>query len=134
MTSSPGASTRSLIVEDDPAFRTMCRAAIGHDASLKIAASCGSVQEALVAISHTMVDVALVDLGLPDGSGIDVIKAIRHLQSNADVMVISVFQDDEAVLRAVEAGASGYCSRTVLHPSSSRPFTPCGPAAHPSTR
>ncbi len=90
MTSNPRAWTRILIVEDDPAFRMMCRAAIGRDALLKIVAS------------------ALVDLGLPDGSGIDVIKAIRRRQPRCDVMVISVFQDEEAVLGAIEAGASGY--------------------------
>jgi DNA-binding NarL/FixJ family response regulator len=46
--------------------------------------------------------------GLPDGSGIDVIKAIRRWQPRCDVMVISVFQDEEVVLRAIEAGAAGY--------------------------
>jgi DNA-binding NarL/FixJ family response regulator len=108
MTSNPRAWTRILIVEDDPAFRMMCRAAIRRDALLKIVASCGCARQAMVAISRAAVDVALVDLGLPDGSGIDVIKAIRSRQPRCDVMVISVFQDEETVLGAIEAGASGY--------------------------
>ena len=108
MTSNPGACTRILIVEDDRAFRTMCRAAFGHEASLQIVASCCSAREAMVAISRATVDVALVDLGLPDGSGIDVIKAIRRHQPKCDIMVISVFQDEEIALRAIEAGAAGY--------------------------
>ena len=62
----------------------------------------------MVAISRASIDVALVDLGLPDGSGIDVIKAIRRRQPQCDVMVISIFQDEEVVLRAIEAGATGY--------------------------
>jgi DNA-binding NarL/FixJ family response regulator len=62
----------------------------------------------MLAIGRASVDIALVDLGLPDGSGIDVIKAIRQRQPQCDVMVISVFQDEELVLRAIEAGAAGY--------------------------
>jgi DNA-binding NarL/FixJ family response regulator len=108
MTSNPGAFTRILIVEDDPAFRMMCQAAIGHDASLELVASCSCARQAMVAVCRTSIDVALVDLGLPDGSGIDVIRAIRYQQPRCDIMVISVFQDEEVVLRAIEAGAAGY--------------------------
>jgi DNA-binding NarL/FixJ family response regulator len=108
MTSDPNACARILIVEDDAAFRTMCRAAIEDDVSLELVASCSCVRQAMVAISRASIDVALVDLGLPDGSGIDVIKAIRCQQPRCDVMVISVFQDEEVVLRAIEAGAAGY--------------------------
>src|SRR5215470_18769817 len=104
----PNQCARILIVEDDAAFRMMCRAAIGHDGSLELVASCSCVQQAMVAISRASIDVALVDLGLPDGSGIDVIKAIRRRQPQCDVMVISIFQDEEVVLRAIEAGATGY--------------------------
>jgi DNA-binding NarL/FixJ family response regulator len=99
---------RILIVEDDPAFRMMCQAAIRRDALLEIVASCCCAQQAMDAIGRTPVDIALVDLGLPDASGIDVIKAIRRRQPGCDVLVISVFQDEEVVLRAIEAGAGGY--------------------------
>jgi len=108
MVLNPSQCARILIVEDDAAFRMMCRAAIGHDGSLELVASCSCVQQAMVAISRASIDVALVDLGLPDGSGIDVIKAIRRRQPQCDVMVISIFQDEEVVLRAIEAGATGY--------------------------
>src|SRR5215470_15488721 len=104
----PNQCARILIVEDDAAFRMMCRAAVEHDASLELVASCSCVRQAMVAISRAFIDVALVDLGLPDGSGIDVIKAIRRRQPQCDVMVISIFQDEEVVLRAIEAGATGY--------------------------
>jgi DNA-binding NarL/FixJ family response regulator len=62
----------------------------------------------MAAIARASIDVALVDLGLPDGSGIDVIKTIRSRQPRCDVMVMSIFQDEEMVLRAIEAGATGY--------------------------
>jgi DNA-binding NarL/FixJ family response regulator len=108
MASNPGACTRILIVDDDPAFRMMCRAAIGRDPSLEVVASCSRVRQATIAIARASIDVALVDLALPDGSGIDVIKAIRRRQPQCDVMVISVFDDEEAVLGAIAAGATGY--------------------------
>jgi len=108
MTLNPKACTRILILEDDPVCCMMCRAAVAHDASFEIVASCCSIREAMVAIRRASVDVALVDLGLRDGSVIDVIKAIRQRQPRCEVMVISVLQDEELVLRAIEAGAAGY--------------------------
>jgi DNA-binding NarL/FixJ family response regulator len=108
MTASPHACTRILVVEDDPAFRRTCAAAIGRDASLNVVASCSCARQAMVAISSASIDVALVDLGLPDGCGIDVIKAIRRRQPRCDVMAIGAFHDEAVVLRAIEAGASGY--------------------------
>jgi DNA-binding NarL/FixJ family response regulator len=104
----PVARTRILIVEDDRAFRMMCEAVIRHDGLLETVASCGSAREATAVLDHVKADVGLVDLGLPDGSGVDVIRAIRRRQPRCDVMVISVFHDEEAVVRAIEAGATGY--------------------------
>jgi DNA-binding NarL/FixJ family response regulator len=97
-----------LIVEDNTTFRVSCEAAIASDSLLKIVASCCSVQQAMSVVKHEPIDVALVDLGLPDGSGIDVIKAIRRRQPDCDVMVMSIFDDEDLVLRAIEAGATGY--------------------------
>jgi DNA-binding NarL/FixJ family response regulator len=107
-TSTLGGCAHILIVEDDAAFRMMCQAALEHDKSLSVVASCSCARQAMVAISRAQIDVALVDLGLPDGSGIDVIKAIRIQHPRCDIMVISIFHDEEVVLRAIEAGASGY--------------------------
>jgi DNA-binding NarL/FixJ family response regulator len=55
-----------------------------------------------------VVDVALVDLGLPDGSGLQLIRHLAEVQPEADAMVISVFGEEETVIRAIEAGATGY--------------------------
>jgi DNA-binding NarL/FixJ family response regulator len=106
--SNPDVRTRILIVDDDPAFRMMCEAAVRLDGLLETVASCGCAREAMAALVHGEIDVALVDIGLPDRSGVDVIRAIRRRQPRCDVMVISVFHDEEVVLRAIEAGATGY--------------------------
>jgi DNA-binding NarL/FixJ family response regulator len=54
------------------------------------------------------VDVMLVDLGLPDGSGIDVIEMCARLHPQCDIMVITMFGDEKNVLAAIDAGAVGY--------------------------
>ena len=54
------------------------------------------------------VDVLLVDLGLPDGSGLDVIRRCRRIQPDCAMMVITMFGDEANMLSAFEAGASGY--------------------------
>ncbi len=57
-------------------------------------------------------DVLLVDLGLPDGSGADLIRFCRKQHQSMEIMVISVFGDEKNVLDAIEAGATGYLLKT----------------------
>ncbi len=59
-------------------------------------------------VAHEPPQVLLVDLQLPDGSGIDLIRAARRLAPQAEAMVISVFGDEAHVVGAIEAGATGY--------------------------
>lgn len=100
--------TRILIVEDDAACRAKLSAAIQLAPSFNVVASCRCARHAISTIKCERIDVALVDLGLPDGSGIEVIKAIHDGQPKCDVMVVSIFDDEELVLGAIEAGATGY--------------------------
>jgi DNA-binding NarL/FixJ family response regulator len=102
------ARTRILIVEDDEACRAHCAGAIARDPSLTVAAICGSVREACAAIRREPIDVALVDLGLPDGSGLDVVKTMRRNQPACDIMIMSIFDDEEVFLEAISLGATGY--------------------------
>ena len=67
-----------------------------------------SVQEAVDGLRAVSPDVLLVDLGLPDASGLDVIHSCRALSESTLVMVITMFGDDESMIRAIEAGARGY--------------------------
>ena len=54
------------------------------------------------------IDFWLIDLGLPDGSGIELIRCIKHLHPDANVLVLSVFGDVENIVNSIEAGANGY--------------------------
>ena len=108
------APTRILVVDDDEAFRESVCAAIARDADLVLAAQGNSVATAREAIESGHFDVALIDLGLPDGNGIDLIREISRTRPDADIMVVTVFGDEAHVLASIEAGATGYLLKRSL--------------------
>ena len=99
-----------LIVEDDPQMRDFFAASIVRSASLSLAGCVGTIADALAWLTAPgqAVDVLLVDLGLPDGSGLDVIRATARLHPECEALVISMFGDEDNVLASIEAGALGY--------------------------
>jgi DNA-binding NarL/FixJ family response regulator len=105
---------RILLVDDDDAFRDSVCAAIVRDGAMALAAQAGTVAGAREAIARGDFDVALVDLGLPDGNGIDLIREIARTRPETDVMVVTVFGDEAHVLASIEAGATGYVLKRSL--------------------
>ena len=99
---------RILLVEDDEATREQLEAAIRTEAQLALAGAVGSCEEARATLQREIPDVLLTDLELPDGNGVELIRELRARSPEALAMVITVLGDDESVLAAVEAGASGY--------------------------
>jgi len=107
--------TRILVVDDDDAFRETVCAAIARDVGMVLAAQVGNAESARDAIANGEFDVALVDLGLPDGNGIDLIREIARTRPDVDVMVVTVFGDEAHVLASIEAGATGYLLKRSLN-------------------
>ena len=107
--------TRILVVDDDDAFRETVCAAIARDGALVLADQVSNAESAREAIAYGEFDVALIDLGLPDGNGIDLIREIAATRPEADVMVVTVFGDEAHVLASIEAGATGYLLKRSLH-------------------
>ncbi|MDB5827397.1 MAG: DNA-binding response regulator [Variovorax sp.] len=99
---------RVLIVEDEPEFMRRFSTAVLGDAGLGLVAAVSSGAAGIAMLDLERPDVLLVDLGLPDISGVEVIRhaALRHPQ--CDVLVITMFGDDDHVVASIEAGASGY--------------------------
>ena len=96
------------IVEDDEETAKRVAASITARPELELIACYGTGKAAIAGIAARAPDVLLVDLGLPDISGLDVIRyAARHYPA-CDVLVISIFGDEEHVLSALQAGARGY--------------------------
>ena len=97
-----------ILVEDDADVHDRLVQLIVRHEQFELLAAASSVAEGLVALARHKPDILLVDLGLPDGSGIDIIKAINEQNLDCEAMVISGFQDEHRVFSALEAGAKGY--------------------------
>ncbi len=96
------------IVEDDLRTRRRFEHALARADRLWLAYSAGTVGEMVAWLRDNRVDVLLVDLGLPDGSGLQVISHCRKLSPGTEIMVISMFGDEANMMGAFEAGARGY--------------------------
>lgn len=103
-----GRDVSVAIVEDDPRTRRRFEHALARADRLWLAYSAGTVGEMVAWLRDNRVDVLLVDLGLPDGSGLQVISHCRKLSPGTEIMVISMFGDEANMMRAFEAGARGY--------------------------
>lgn len=97
-----------LIVEDDPTFRRRFEQILAPSEGYRVLAAVGSVADGIDAVRAQRVDLLIVDLGLPDGDGIAVIREVTERQPGCAVMVVTVFGDEEHVVSAIESGASGY--------------------------
>jgi DNA-binding NarL/FixJ family response regulator len=97
-----------LIVEDDRTFRTRFQRILTDAGTFRIVAAVDSVAAALAALRDDPIDLLIADLGLPDGDGITVIRQVARQLRECAIMVVTVFGDEEHVVSAIEAGASGY--------------------------
>jgi DNA-binding NarL/FixJ family response regulator len=97
-----------LIVEDDAVTRKFLSLAIESEPSLKLVAAFDSVKPALAWLETQSVDILLTDLGLPDGSGVEIVVACAQRYPECDIMVITMSSDEANVLACIEAGAAGY--------------------------
>ncbi len=101
---------RVLVVEDDPDMREFFASSVSRCVALELAASLGTFAEARDWLGQDpkRIDVLLTDLGLPDGSGLDLIRLVLRLHPYCEPLVISMFGDEDNVLASIEAGALGY--------------------------
>ncbi|OGB22486.1 MAG: DNA-binding response regulator [Burkholderiales bacterium RIFCSPLOWO2_02_FULL_57_36] len=97
-----------LVVEDDALTRKALCLAIESEPTLRLAAEFDSVAPTLLWLETASVDLVLTDLGLPDGSGIEIIRACVQRCPDCDIMVITMSSDEDNIVASIEAGASGY--------------------------
>src|SRR5262245_4706963 len=103
-----------MLVEDDPAFLARFCAIVAAAPELRLLGAVGDLASARQLLAGTPPDVLLTDLGLPDGSGIELIRETATRHPATDIMVISVFGDEEHVVASIEAGATGYVLKDSL--------------------
>lgn len=107
-------ATRVAIVEDDRETRSRLRASIREHNWLRLTAEYANGTEALVGLAAQAPEVLLVDLGLPDISGLEVVRFAAGRYPDCDILVISMFGDEANVIAALEAGARGYLLKDTL--------------------
>ncbi|ROZ69444.1 response regulator transcription factor [Ramlibacter sp. WS9] len=103
-----------LVVEDEPGFLQRFCDAIAAEPALRLCGAATTVAGACTLVDALVPDVVLVDLGLPDGSGVDVIRHAMHGRPTRDVMVVTMFGDDGHVIDSIRAGATGYLLKDAL--------------------
>ena len=99
---------RILVVDDHAVVRLGLRQAFDAVSDFSVAAEASGTLEALDAARRTRPDVVIMDVRLPDGSGAEACRAIRHELPGAQVIMLTSFPDEEALVAAVTAGASAY--------------------------
>ena len=106
--------TTVMIVEDDAAFLNRFCKIVAGDPELALFAAVSDGASARQALTKHAPDVLLIDLGLPDISGIEIIRETTQHHPETDIMVVTVFGDEEHVIASIEAGATGYLLKDSL--------------------
>ena len=99
---------RILLVDDHPLFLDGVRAALARAHDLEVVGEAHDVAGALAAARELVPDVVLMDLGLPDGSGIEATRAVLETSPDTRVLIMTMSDEDDAVVTAMRAGARGY--------------------------
>ena len=104
---------RILVVDDHEVVRQGLVALLGRREEFQVVAEAGTVAEALAAQRRFLPDVVVMDVRLPDGSGIEACREIRSEFPETRIVMLTSYPDEEAVLSAIIAGASGYLLKQV---------------------
>jgi two-component system NarL family response regulator len=97
---------RIFLADDHPALRAGLAAILNGQPDLKVVGEAGTGRQALEAVTDA--EVFIVDLRMPDGDGVHVIRQLRERDPEIKVLVLTTFDNEEDVFRALEAGARGY--------------------------
>lgn len=107
-TASPSSRIRVLVVEDQVKILKSQLKLLEAAPELEIVGTALSGEAALEEVEKLLPDVVLCDLGLPRMSGIDVTRAVKAKHAGIEILIFTIFDEEEKVLDAVRAGASGY--------------------------
>lgn len=104
---------RVLIVEDDPEIRSSFAMIVDSSQKFTVVNSYGSCEDAIKHLNSDKPDIVLMDIELPGGmNGIKGTKVIKDKSPNADIIMVTVYEDSEMVYEALKSGASGYITKS----------------------
>ena len=99
---------RILLCDDHEVVREGLRGLVGRQDSMTVVGEAGTVAEAIEAAARAKPDVVIMDVRLPDGSGVEACRAIRESRPETKVIMLTSYADDESLFASIIAGASGY--------------------------
>jgi two-component system, NarL family, response regulator DevR len=102
------AVTRVLICDDHEVVREGLRTLLSRRQDLTVVGEAGTMQQAIDTAAKAKPDVVIMDVRLPDGSGVEACRAIREARPETHVIMLTSYADDEALFASIVAGASGY--------------------------
>jgi len=100
--------TRILLCDDHEVVREGLRGLIARQPGMSVVGEAGTVAEVIEAAARTKPDVVIMDVRLPDGSGVEACRTIREARPETKVIMLTSYADDEALFASIIAGASGY--------------------------
>ena len=109
----PPRKLRLLVVDDHEVVRQGLVALLDRREGFEVVAEAGTVAEAIAMASRHQPDIVIMDVRLPDGSGVEACREIRAELPNTRVVILTSYPDEEAVLSAIIAGASGYLLKQI---------------------
>ncbi|MBN9620092.1 MAG: response regulator transcription factor [Actinobacteria bacterium] len=109
----PATTTKIFLLDDHEIVRRGLADLLNGVPDFEVVGEAGTVAEALRRIPATLPDVAILDGRLPDGSGIEVCRIIREEQPTVRSLILTSYDDDEAIFAAVLAGAAGYVLKQI---------------------
>ncbi|MFC1434087.1 response regulator [Streptacidiphilus sp. N1-3] len=104
---------RVFLLDDHEVVRRGVHELLSLEDDIEVVGEAGTAAEALARIPATRPDVAVLDVRLPDGSGVEVCREIRSQQPDLRCLMLTSFSDDEALFDAIMAGASGYVLKAI---------------------
>jgi two-component system, NarL family, response regulator DevR len=111
--STPFRTLRLLVVDDHEVVRQGLVALLDRRPGFQVVAEAGTVEEAIAQARLHQPDIVVMDVRLPDGSGVEACREIRAELPGTRVIMLTSFPDDEAVLSAIVAGAAGYLLKQI---------------------
>jgi two-component system, NarL family, invasion response regulator UvrY len=111
MTTTPASAMRLMLVDDHPIVRRGVRDILADAFPSSTIDEVGSGGEALARLPNHRWDLMILDLTLPDGSGLDVLKRVRDVYDRLPVLILSMHAAEQFARRAIAAGASGYLTK-----------------------
>ena len=106
-------ATRIFLVDDHEVVRRGVRDMLEAEDDFEVVGEAGSVEEALSRVAAVSPDVAVLDVRLPDGSGVELCRELRSTYPSLACLMLTSFDDDEALFEAIVAGAAGYVLKQV---------------------